>query len=81
LTRKNKMNIDDFEDNHFNPLYLDNGVMIMVDKKEPDDVFTQMIVNGMAFSFDIPKTDFLRLTQAMNYAIRAIKIEKLGRHK
>lgn len=81
MNKQNKIDVDQLGDEYFNPLYLDDGVMIMIDRKEPDAIFTQMIVNEMSFSFDIPKRDFLRLTRAMNYAIKAIKIEKLGRHK
>jgi len=77
---KNKIekNFDESGDELFGSLYNDDGVMIVTDREEPDTVFTHVIVNKISFSFQIPKKDFLRLTRGMNYAIRAIKIEKPG---
>ena len=77
---KNKIekNFDEAGDKLFNSLYNDDEVMIVTDREEPDTIFTHLIVNKISFSFQIPKKDFLRLTRAMNYAIRAIKIENPG---
>ena len=78
---KIKKDFDDSGDKLFNTLYLDEGVFIFLDRKDDKSIYTQMAVNDVSFSFDIPKRDFLRLTRAMNYAIRAIKIEGLRDHK
>jgi diadenosine tetraphosphate (Ap4A) HIT family hydrolase len=81
--KENKIreNFDENCDKLFNTLYRDDGVCIFLDREEHYSIYTQMIVNDVAFSFDIPQRDFLRLTRAMNYAIRAIKIEGLRDHK
>ena len=81
--KENKIreNFDENGDKLFNTLYRDDGVFIFLDREEHYSIYTQMIVNDVSFSFDIPKRDFLRLTRAMNYAIRAIKIEGLRDHK
>ena len=81
--KENKIreNFDENGDKLFNTLYRDDGVFIFLDREEHYSIYTQMIVNDISFSFDIPKRDFLRLTRAMNYAIRAIKIEGLKDHK
>ena len=81
MNKKNKINPEDLDDKYFNPLYRDESVFIFLDREEPDSIFTQMIINEMSFSFDIPKRNFLRLTRAMNYSIRALKIDNHGRHK
>jgi len=65
-------------DEIFNPLYRDEGIFIFSDRKESESISTQIFVNSVSFGFDIPKIDFLRLARAMNYAIRAIKIDKMG---
>lgn len=75
--KKIEDNFDESGDKLFNTLYRDDGVFIFLDREESTSIYTQLIINEISFSFDIPKRDFLRLTRAMNYAIRAIKIERL----
>jgi len=78
---KIRKDFDDSGDKLFNTLYRDEGVFIFLDREDDESIYTQMAINDISFNFDIPKRDFLRLTRAMNYAIRAIKIEGLRDHK
>jgi len=76
-----RKDFDESGDKLFNSLYCDEGVFIFLDREDAKSIYTQMEVNNVSFSFDIPKKDFLRLTRAMNYAIRALKIERLRKDK
>ncbi len=78
---KIRKDFDDSGDKLFNTLYRDEGVFSVLDREDDESIYTQMAINDISFNFDIPKRDFLRLTRAMNYAIRAIKIEGLRDHK
>ncbi len=76
-----RKNFDESGDKLFDTLYRDESVFIFLDREVHNSIYTQIEVNDVSFSFDIPQRDFLRLTRAMNYAIRAIKIEGLRDHK
>ena len=76
-----KKDFDESGDKLFNPLYNDEGVFIFLDREDPNSIFTQMIINEISFSFDIPKKEFFRLTRAMNYSLRALKIQRMGNYK
>jgi len=78
---KSRKDFDEYGDELFNSLYRDEGVFIFLDRKEPDSIYTQMLVNKIGFSFDIPHKDFFRLTRAMNFALRALKTERMGNYK
>jgi len=62
-------------------IFFGYGVFIFLDRKEPDSIYTQILVNKIGFSFDIPHKDFFRLTRAMNFALRALKTERMGNYK
>jgi len=76
-----RKNFDESGDKLFDTLYRDENVFIFLDREVHNSIYTQIEVNDVSFSFDIPQRDFLRLAQAMNYAIRAIKIEGLRDYK
>ena len=78
---KSKKDFDECGDELYNSLYRDEGVFIFLDRKGSDSIYKQVQVNEISFSFDIPKNEFFRLTRAMNFALRALKIEGMGNYK
>jgi len=78
---KSKKDFDECGDELYDSLFSDECVFIFMDRKEPDSIYTQMVVNKISFAFDIPKKDFFKLARGMNYALRALKIEKAGDYK